>query len=295
MVRQMGLIEDFAKTLVPPVCAPKTKEAYLTGAKRFLRYLEKINLTILTAPPVAMEGYILALSEEGLAPNSIRLYAIGASEFIDWCRSHGTPVPEQTNYRLPKIKKRKPIVLEPTTLGKYMVSCSKLPEPYGSALQMLPLTGLRVDELCQLLLSDVHKTPQWVELWVRGKSASERIVPILPAGAKLFARYIVQVRPKLGPSAYLFPAHGKALSKRKAQLHVAAIREELQLTHLTPHTLRHTYATYLARAGFSPFDIARILGHESIQTTQGYVHLTNDNISFAKVNADWVKDPEEEN
>lgn len=136
--------------------------------------------------------------------------------------------------------------------------------------------GLRVSELADLHLDDLEETPQGAILRVRsGKGAKARRVPIRPATYALLRGWTA-VRPTDSPFANIF----LAIARPHGPLYDHGVRELVErygtlacVGHVTPHMLRHSYATHLIAQGAPVVAVSRAMGHESIQTTMRYVEV----------------------
>ncbi len=146
-------------------------------------------------------------------------------------------------------------------------------------LELLYATGARVSEIVQLALDDVA-TPD--VLRVRGKGAKERIVPVGSYARAALDAYVTRVRPELArrgrASAALFlGVRGGPLSRQSAWLIIQQAAERAGLTaHVSPHTLRHSFATHLLQGGADVRVVQELLGHASVSTTQIYTHVSVD-------------------
>jgi len=143
-------------------------------------------------------------------------------------------------------------------------------------LELMYATGLRVSELTKLKNSDVNLDVGFVRC--KGKGSKERIVPLGKTAEHFLERYTSQARPKLlakKVSIYLFLAQGgRPLSRQsiwkmiKKQVRKAGVRKKV-----SPHTLRHSFATHLLERGADLRSVQEMLGHSSITTTQIYTHV----------------------
>jgi len=138
----------------------------------------------------------------------------------------------------------------------------------SAVIAILGATGIRVGELCNLTIEDFD--PDKKTLRVFGKGQKERIVPIID---KWFTD---EVTPKV---EWLLRRHARNLYPRKVHRIVSKYGRAVTGKRVTPHTIRHTFATQLIREGVDIATVKEILGHESITTTQKYVHLAFSDVS----------------
>ena len=145
-------------------------------------------------------------------------------------------------------------------------------------LELMYATGLRISEIINLKLADLHLTMGTLQ--TLGKGHKERIVPVGDEAIKWVNRYLEEARPKLlkqKRSNYLFlNFHGNNLTRQgvwknlKAEVRKAGIQK-----NITPHTLRHSFATHILENGADLRIVQELLGHADISTTQIYTHLSN--------------------
>lgn len=145
-------------------------------------------------------------------------------------------------------------------------------------LELMYAAGLRISEIINLKLEDLHLTMGTLQ--TLGKGHKERIVPVGDEAIKWVNRYLEEARPKLlkqKRSNYLFlNFHGNNLTRQgvwknlKAEVRKAGIQK-----NITPHTLRHSFATHILENGADLRIVQELLGHADISTTQIYTHLSN--------------------
>jgi integrase/recombinase XerD len=179
----------------------------------------------------------------------------------------------------PKVEKKIPSFLNLEEIQK-ILKVPNLKNCQGirdrAILELMYATGLRVSEVSYLRNSDINLDLGFIKC--KGKGSKERIVPLGKIAQHFLQRYIQESRPKLlgkGVNQYLFLAQGaRRLSRQsiwkmiKKAVKIAAIRKKV-----TPHTLRHSFATHLLERGADLRSVQEMLGHSSIITTQIYTHI----------------------
>jgi len=147
---------------------------------------------------------------------------------------------------------------------------------------MLYSTGIRVSELVALNIADIDLGSSVIR--VRGKGKKERVIPIGPGAVKAVIHYLDMRRTglhsaKYDPDALFINKHGQRLSTRsvRRKLDKYLLEAGLDLS-VSPHTLRHSFATHMLQRGADLRSVQEMLGHQSLSTTQIYTHLTNENV-----------------
>lgn len=184
--------------------------------------------------------------------------------------------------RLPKAPQRLPKALTIDQVERLLAAPSA-DEPIGirdrALLELLYATGARVSEAIGL---DVDDLAHGDVLRLIGKGSKERIVPVGSFAREAVDAYLTRVRPGLAAkgraSARLFlGARGAPLSRQSAWLVIRAAAEAAQITaEVSPHTLRHSFATHLLQGGADVRVVQELLGHASVATTQIYTHVSVD-------------------
>ena len=151
-------------------------------------------------------------------------------------------------------------------------------------VELIYAAGLRISELVALPLSDFARDPAF--LMVRGKGGKERLAPLNNAARTAVKAYLI-VRPRFLPkgiksSPWLFPSRGAAgrlTPRRFAQmLDEAAVTAGVDRDKVSPHVLRHAFATHLLEGGADLRVVQTLLGHTDISTTQIYTHVAQDRL-----------------
>ena len=186
--------------------------------------------------------------------------------------------------RPPKQAQRLPKALTIEQVER-LLSAPSPEEPLGirdrALLELLYATGARVSEAISL---DVDDLAAGEVLRLRGKGSKERIVPVGSFARAAVDAYLTRVRPQLAAkgraTAKVFlGARGAPLSRQSAWLVIQTAAERAQLaSHVSPHTLRHSFATHLLQGGADVRVVQELLGHSSVATTQIYTHVTVDTL-----------------
>lgn len=199
------------------------------------------------------------------------------------------PSDPTTHVRPPKMPRRLPKALTIAQVEALLAAAG--PEPAAATpgdlvalrdralLELLYATGARVSEAVGL---DVDDVTDGDILRVRGKGSKERIVPIGSYARAAVDAYLTRARPELARRGKASPrlfvgARGAPLSRQSAWLVIQAAAERAHLeAHVSPHTLRHSFATHLLQGGADVRVVQELLGHASVATTQIYTHVSVD-------------------
>ncbi len=258
-----------------------TQEAYGRDVRRLLDYLAACGVRPEAATADDLRGYVRALSDVGIAPRSVQRMVSSVRSFYRFLQLDGYIAQDPTELlEAPKAGRRLPEVL---TLAEVdaLEAAADVTTPEGTrdraTTEVLYSCGLRVSELCALRLSDLFLDEGFLR--VVGKGGKQRLVPISPRAVEVLQAWFAVRRhlvPKPGEEDYVFlsPQRGRHLSRITVfhNLRVLAQRAGIEKP-LSPHTLRHTFATHLLEGGANLRAIQAMLGHESLATTQLYTHL----------------------
>ncbi len=245
-------------------------------------------------------AYLRYLGRQNLGRSAVHLRFCALRTFYKHLVRHGvvasTPI---KNISLPKIPKRLPKFLTPDQIEDLVTAPLKtVPRESGhgdararqliaqrdcAILETLYSCGLRVSELCGLNTEDVDWSERLVR--VRGKGKKERLLPIGDTALKAIRTYWGLLPQPPGAGAPVFRAksdRGHAVSPRDVQLRLKKYLAIAGLDpSLTPHKLRHSYATHLLDAGADLRSVQELLGHAHLATTQVYTHLTTERLKKA--------------
>jgi len=184
----------------------------------------------------------------------------------------------------PKIEKRLPSFLnqiEIEDLLEYYELDSPLNIRNRLMLEVLYATGLRVSELVAIKINDINFSERSIK--VLGKGSKERIVFFGEYASDILEFYLKNARNKLlnkKQSSYLFLNNrGEKITTRSVEIIIKKAIDYLAIkSHVTPHTIRHTFATHLLNNGADIKSVQELLGHESLSTTQIYTHITSERL-----------------
>lgn len=181
----------------------------------------------------------------------------------------------------PKKEKKLPVFLNYQDLDK-LLNTPDLNTGVGQRdaliLEMLYSTGIRVSELANLKLKDINFGEH--KILILGKGNKERYVYYGTKCQKLLDKYLSDGRTMYPASAYLFSnKHGNKLNERMIRMIIDECGRKAKLNvHVTPHVLRHTYATHMLNEGADLKSVGDLLGHENLSTTQIYTHVSNERL-----------------
>jgi len=233
--------------------------------------------------------YLFALSKRSLARATVRLHFAALRSFYRFLgERHGLPRNPLKEVQLPKVQRKLPIVLTPKQIDELLTAPLRAErEPQAPAwapsrdiaiMELFYSSGLRLAELVSLDVNDVDTITESVR--VLGKGRKERIVPVGIPALEAIQRYRQAARIERGP---LFVSK---LRKRMSPRAIwALLRKHLRQTSIplkiSPHKLRHTFATHMLDAGADLRSVQSLLGHASLSTTQIYTHVTVERLKRA--------------
>jgi integrase/recombinase XerD len=262
--------------------ARNTIESYALDIARFLDFLKRNDIHTLSGidTPVIIK-HIIDLRESGLEPRSRARHLAALRGFFRYLVKEKVISNDPSRIiDIPKTGLHLPDVLTVEEITALMDAPDTKKHKGARDAAMIELTyaaGLRVSELVHLEMHHVHLEAGFIRVF--GKGSKERIIPIGSYAKTKVETYINQARPLLlknGVSPYLFFAReGKPMTRQGfwKLLNKYALAAKIQ-KHLTPHTLRHSFATHLLEGGADLRSVQTMLGHADISTTQIYTHVT---------------------
>ena len=268
--------------------SPHTISAYRSDLDQFIHWARRSDVTRLAQiDRRLLRRYIASLSERDLARRSIVRKASAIRSLLRWASLQGLCPPHAADdVTVPKLDRPLPKVMK----AREAASLCELPpadDPLGARdralIEVLYGSGLRVAEVCGLDLADVDLRHSMMR--VLGKGRKQRRVPMTAPAAAAVATYSTEARPQLlratgnGPatSALFLNTRGARIGPRSVRAMLAKYSAG-QGRAISPHTMRHSFATHLLDGGADLRVVQELLGHESLATTQIYTHVSTERL-----------------
>jgi integrase/recombinase XerD len=286
-----GWIDAFLEMMaVERAAARNTLTAYekdLDDARAFLAGRQD---DLDTASAETIEAYFADLGAKGLSPATAARRRSAVRQFYRFVLGEGWRADDPSRrVEAPKAGRPLPKVLSRDAVERLIAAAAAKDGPQGLRLacmvELLYASGLRISELLNLPLAMIARDPAF--LMVKGKGGKERLAPLNDAARTAVKAYL-EVRAGFLPkgvkdSPWLFPSRGKGgrlTARRVSQLlEDAAIAAGLDRETVSPHVLRHAFATHLLEGGADLRVIQTLLGHADIATTQIYTHVAGDHLA----------------
>ena len=265
-----------------------TLAAYGSDLARYLDYLERLNTGPEQVSSNQVGDFAQQLTALGLKASSANRILAAVRGFHKFLGLEGIRDDDPaTRLRPPKLPKRLPKALSQDQVTQLLSASGPEPEDEGAdlirlrdraILELMYSTGARVSEIVALDLDEVNDSGL---LRVRGKGSKERIVPVGSYAARSLNSYLIRTRPAL---ARLRGERALFLNKLGGRLSRQSIWEIIQKAgsacnlEVSPHSLRHSFATHLIEGGADVRVVQELLGHASVATTQIYTLITVDTL-----------------
>lgn len=282
-MEQRELLKRFLNyCLTEKALSINTVKSYESDLKGFLRWIEEQNILILECKKDDILHYLLELKEKGFNSSSITRNISSLKQFFRFLIIEDLIKHDPTEgLKSPKLWLRLPKALELDEVKK-LLSVMLESKYYLRDITMLELmyaSGLRVSELVNLKLSDINFEAGFIR--VRGKGDKERVVPIAHRSMEKLKKYLVELRPKLlkrNASDYVFLNNrGQAMTRQRFWQNLKAMGK-IAGVNVTPHMIRHSFATHLLEGGADLRSLQKMLGHSDISTTQIYTKVSMDRL-----------------
>lgn len=285
-------IDDFAAHIARVEgYSPETVRAYMGHLEAYARWCEREGVDGLHPSVRELRGYLAQMRQAQYAPRTVAAHLSAVRALFRWLLLTGAVDNDPASALLaPKLDRPLPHTVTDDQLRRLMASPdSDSPDGLRDAamLELFIASGARIAEVAGLSVADVHLHEREVRLF--GKGSKERIVPLYQRAVESVSRYVEEGRPVL--AARKRGAAGEALfvSARGRAMDAAALRYRFDVlkrragipSDITPHVMRHTFATDLLAGGADLRSVQELLGHASLSTTQLYTHLTPERLKAA--------------
>lgn len=295
--RDQRLIERFLEMMsAERGAARNTLAAYERDLEAYAAFLSSEGTGLQTATPEHIRNYLAALTAEGLKASSAARKLSALRQFHNFLYGEAiVRANPATAIDAPRLRRPLPKIMTADDVTRLISAAeTRAGRITGKArlkavrlhclLELLYATGLRVSELVALKRQAVAKGPQF--LVVKGKGGRERLVPVSGKAAEAVKAYLQALNEDEMPeSPWLFPSHGAAgyLTRQHFALELKALAVEagLDAAKISPHVLRHAFASHLLAGGADLRAVQQMLGHADISTTQIYTHIESDRLRAA--------------
>ena len=282
MERQLKNFFDFLEN--ERKLSENTLQSYKRDLKQFRRYLEACELHYNRVKEEDIKDYMKELQEEGKKPSSISRCIASIRSFYQFVlKNKKVKLDPTQNIQSPKIEKRVPSILT----AKEVELLLDQPQDVDlkgirdkAMLEFAYATGMRVSEIVALNRKDVNLEEGYVTCKHRGK---ERNIPLGNMSLKALAEYIEEARDILvkteGEEALFVNINGSRLTRQGFWKIIKFYKEQAHITkEITPHVLRHSFATHLLQNGADLKAIQTMLGHSDISSTQVYMQFQDEGL-----------------
>lgn len=262
--------------------------AYELDFKRLQTYMEEHHIDVVHATFDDLQAFVFETFKQiKSAKTQARLLSSIHSFYRFLLYHHYIEQDPSELLEMPRVEKHLPEVLSLEEIDA-MIAQIDMSKPEGhrnrAIIEMLYGSGLRVSELTELRLSNIYRKEGYMR--IVGKGSKQRLVPISPVADEQFGYWLhdrsqLDIKPEAGDIAFL-NHYGRQLTRAMIFTIVKRLAEAAGIRKtISPHTLRHSFATHLLQNGADLRIIQQLLGHESIVTTEIYTHVNIQNLREA--------------
>ncbi|MFQ5860639.1 MAG: site-specific tyrosine recombinase XerD [Dehalococcoidia bacterium] len=276
--------------------SPNTLQAYRNDLYQFIEFMERhptasqdslgwaqVELPLLTE-------YVLSLEARQYSPATKARKVAALKSLFGFLVEEGTMENNPTEgLSAPRVGRSLPKFLAEEEVEHLLAQPDREHTPEAqrdkAMLELLYATGMRVSELVNIDVQDVRLDER--EPWIRclGKGSKERDIPLHHRAARVLRYYIASVRPRLASNherALFVNRRGERITRQGFWLRLKSYAKQANINKpITPHIIRHSFATHMLRGGASLRNVQAYLGHASVTSTQVYTHLTDDHLREA--------------
>ena len=235
-----------------------------------------------------IQDFILNLKERGYTETSVARKVAAVRSFFAFLAAEGSITANPTEgLSSPRVGKTLPKAISPNEVDELLEQPARRSTPEAkrdrAMLELLYATGMRVTELVSLDMENLNLDPRSPFVRCIGKGAKERSIPIHDHALEAVNGYLEDGRPMMVRNnvepALFVNRRGERLTRQGFWLILKGYAKSANLGDgVTPHTLRHSFATHMLRGGMPLRNVQEMLGHANISTTQVYTHLTSDHV-----------------
>lgn len=280
------LLSDFLDYIdIEKGLSENTIEAYRRDISSFIDYcsLEDINLVT----RLHVSSFIMNLKEGGIVPSSISRKLSALKSFFRWaCANEYAKINPLSSIETAKLPKHLPKVLSVNEISTMLKQDLSLRERV--IVELLYSCGLRVSELCNLRMSNINTKSMNIICY--GKGSKERMVPFGEPALEVINKYMSEREYILSTNQtdceyFILTDDGNKFSRQDVYRIIHRLGKSLH-KEISPHTLRHTFATHLLENGADLRVVQELLGHSDVATTQLYTHISKKRLKdiYFKIN-----------
>jgi integrase/recombinase XerD len=271
-----------------------TLAAYKRDLTKFQKFLLEMGSSLELTTSLQIIDFISHLRRSGLGESSIARHVVAIRTFYAFVAKDQKKENVALEVLPPKIPKRLPKALSIDAVSRMIDSCNESMSGLRdrALLETLYATGARVSEITALNTGDIGRNEgSTLTVRVRGKGGKERLVPLGSYAQHALDQYLTRARPALAKSSgesaiFLSEKRGSRLTRQSAwQIVLRSAERAGLLEEVSPHALRHSFATHLLDGGADIRVVQELLGHSSVTTTQIYTLVTIDKLRESYINA----------
>jgi len=289
-VKNTSLVENFLEVLASEKgLARNTIQSYKSDLDQFINFIEKKECDIKRLSVDNINEFVYSFQNKGFEKTTISRKISSLSHFFNFLLEEKIIDLNPINHlEIPKQKKKLPIILSNKQVDKLLEFTKEDKTPKGirlyTMIEILYATGIRITELVEMKLSSLYEDKNF--LLIIGKGQKERLVPVSSQTRDTINVYL-KIRKKFisdnNESKWIFPSKqsskGHITRQRFNQL-LNKLNEKgnLGIKRISPHKLRHAFATHLLSNGIDLRSLQQMLGHSDISTTQIYTHVLKERL-----------------
>ena len=281
-----NIIDNFCDSIwIEKGLSKNTIESYASDLNQLSKWLSSKDKTMKACTEIDINMFLAEKIKKGNLSTSINRSLSSIKSFFNWLTYNSIiKINPSELIESPKIGRKLPINISEEDVEK-ILSAPDLSSPYGirdkAMLELLYATGLRISELINLKFNEIDFKRGIVK--IAGKGGKERIVPVGETALSWLTDYIDNIRQDLvaeNENVYLFLSNrGKQLSRKSCWSIINNYSKiSLDSKTISPHSLRHAFATHLLNHGADLRSVQMLLGHSSLSTTQIYTHVAKERL-----------------